>query len=114
MPVRFSAYVRAYERETTVVVPNKGKGRLTRVADQSGSIDFVYDARGNVVKETRTIATKVHVVSYVYDLADRIVQMTYPSGRIVSYTRTPSPRRTGRATHHEKAGLGLHSPDRRY
>ena len=46
-----------------VVVPNKGKGRLTRVADQSGSIDFVYDARGNVVKETRTIATKVHVVS---------------------------------------------------
>ena len=59
---------------------------------------MVYDARGNVVTETRTIATKAHVVSYVYDLADRITQITYPSGRIVTYTRDTTGRITGATT----------------
>ncbi|MEQ1694531.1 MAG: RHS repeat-associated core domain-containing protein [Hyphomicrobiaceae bacterium] len=81
-----------------VTAPNKGKGRLTKVASQSNVIDFVYDVRGNVTKETRTIATKVHVVSYVYDLADRITQITYPSGRIVTYTRDTTGRITGVTT----------------
>jgi YD repeat-containing protein len=69
--------------EHNVTAPNKGKGRLTGITDQTGSTALVYDERGNVTKETRTIATKAHVVSYVYDLADRITQITYPSGRIV-------------------------------
>ena len=81
-----------------VTAPNKGKGRLTGITDQTGSTALVYDARGNVVTETRTIATKAHVVSYVYDLADKITQITYPSGRIVIYSRDTTGRITGVTT----------------
>ena len=81
-----------------ITAPNKGKGRLTKVADQSGSIAMVYDERGNVVKETRIVGGKTYVVSYVYDLADRVVQITYPSGRIVTYTRDTTGRIVGAAT----------------
>ena len=66
---------------------NKGKGRLTKVEDQSGSTAMVYDARGNITKETRTIGSQVYTTEYAYDLADNLTQVTYPSGRIVAYTR---------------------------
>ena len=64
-----------------------GIGRLASITDQSGSTTFEYDARGNVKKETRVISGVSYVTSYVYDLADRLTQMVYPSGRIVSYAR---------------------------
>ena len=64
-----------------------GIGRLTSVSDASGSTAYVYDARGNVVQETRVIGGQSYITSYAYDLADHVVQVTYPSGRIVGYTR---------------------------
>jgi RHS repeat-associated protein len=66
---------------------NKGKGRLTSVTDQSGSTAWVYDGRGNVLSETRTVQGKVYTTSYVYNAADRVTQIAYPSGRIVTITR---------------------------
>jgi|GEM_PF-872552 len=66
---------------------NYGKGRLTKIEDASGSTSFVYDARGNVITETRVIGAQSYVTSYVYDSADNLTQMTYPSGRIVTYLR---------------------------
>ncbi len=65
---------------------NFGKGRLTQLSDESGTTDFVYDARGNVITETRTIQGKSYVTSYTYSLTDQIASVTYPSGRIVTYT----------------------------
>jgi YD repeat-containing protein len=64
-----------------------GIGRLDTITDESGSTAFIYDSRGNVVQETRTIAGTAYVTQYVYDVADRLTQMVYPSGRIVSYAR---------------------------
>jgi len=64
-----------------------GIGRLRRITDKSGATAFAYDARGNVVQETRSIAAAAYVTSYVYDPADRLTQMVYPSGRIVTYAR---------------------------
>jgi len=66
---------------------NYGKGRLTKIEDASGSTSYVYDARGNVITETRVIGAQSYVTSYVYDSADNLTQMTYPSGRIVTYLR---------------------------
>ena len=66
---------------------NKGVGRLTGLTDQSGSTTFVYDDRGNVITETRVINTHSATTRYTYDLADQLVQITYPSGRLVSYQR---------------------------
>ena len=77
---------------------NLGVGRLTKVEDQSGSSEFKYDARGNVLTETRTIGSSVYTVAYAYDLADRVTEITYPSGRIVTYARDGTGRITGVTT----------------
>jgi len=65
---------------------NQGIGRLTKVADESGSTSRVYNNFGNVLSEKRVIGSQTYTISYTYDLANRITQITYPSGRIVNYT----------------------------
>ena len=63
-------------------------GRLTNVVDGSGTTAFEYDHRGNLLRKRQTVGTSVAAdLGYAYDLADRIVQITYPSGRIVDYLR---------------------------
>jgi RHS repeat-associated protein len=64
-----------------------GIGRLTSVTDEAGGTSFVYDARGNVTQETHVIDGISYTTSYAYDLANHVVQVTYPSGRNVAYTR---------------------------
>ncbi len=66
--------------------PN-GIGRLTRIIDQAGVIHMAYDPRGNLVSEIRIIDGLAYTTGYAYDAADRLVQMTYPSGLVVSYER---------------------------
>jgi YD repeat-containing protein len=73
---------------------NKGKGRLTKITDQSGTTEFVYDQLGRVTSDKRTIEGKVYTTSYAYDPAGRLVGMTYPDGRSLAITRDA----TGRAT----------------
>jgi RHS repeat-associated protein len=66
---------------------NKGVGRLTSVTDQSGSAALAYDALGRVASETRVIGARSYTTAYAYDAADHLTQITYPSGRIVTYAR---------------------------
>ena len=66
---------------------NKGIGRLTGVIDASGAMSRYYDALGRVIAETRIIAGKSYSTTYAYNAAGRITAITYPSGRVVSYTR---------------------------
>jgi len=66
---------------------NKGVGRLTGLTDAQGSASFGYDARGNLLSETRVIGGQSYTTSYGWDLADNLVSITYPSGRIVEYPR---------------------------
>ena len=66
---------------------NVGVGHLTSVADQSGSTSFVYDPLGHVASDTRVVGTNSYGTAYTYDAAGNILTVTYPSGRIVTYTR---------------------------
>jgi RHS repeat-associated protein len=75
-----------------------GIGRLTSVNDEVGTTSFVYDARGNVEQETRIDYGMTDITAYAYDLADDVVQMIYPSGRVVTYTRDAMGRITDVAT----------------
>ncbi len=73
-----------------------GTGRLCQITDNSGVIDYQYDHWGNV---TQTIKQEVdrsngqstiigtYTTQYQYDAANRISQITYPSGRVVNYQR---------------------------
>lgn len=77
---------------------NAGKGRLTGVTDESGTHSRFYDPRGNLLQDNRVIAGRSYATTYTYDSADRIASITYPSGRIITYTRDTSGRITGITT----------------
>lgn len=77
---------------------NYGVGRLTGITDESGQTGLVYDHRGNLVQKSYTVASANYTVSYAYDVADRLIQITYPSGRIVDYTRDSEGRVSGVTT----------------
>lgn len=63
-------------------------GRLAKIVDGSGETLFAYDHRGSVVAQRQTIgATAAADLAYQYDLAGRITQIAYPSGRQVRYNR---------------------------
>lgn len=61
-----------------------GVGRLTQITDQTGSTHYVYDHRGNQLSSSVTIQGHTYTTAYAYDLADNLIQTTYPSGRVVS------------------------------
>jgi RHS repeat-associated protein len=60
-------------------------GRLSRVTDSEGTVDFTYDGAGRLVSETRVIGSTTHVTGYSYNAAGDMAGMTYPSGMEVSY-----------------------------
>ncbi len=74
---------------------NKAKGRLTSVNDSAGFEEFVYDQRGRVVEQTRTIGGSGTLLSgadpvsatmgFSYDELDRITEVEYPDGEQVSF-----------------------------
>ncbi len=66
-----------------VAAGNKGIGRLTRIADGSGTTEFVYNALGQVLRNTRVIAGQSYVTNYTYTKTGKVTLMTYPSGRAV-------------------------------
>ncbi|MEQ1711461.1 MAG: hypothetical protein ABL908_08660, partial [Hyphomicrobium sp.] len=66
---------------------NAGKGRLTSATHQGGSVALVYDARGNITRDTRVVGGFTYVTDYAYDAADNVTLLTYPSGRQVEYLR---------------------------
>ena len=74
--------------------PN-GIGRLSRITDSAGTIDYAYNQRGKVVSETRTINGVAYVMAYGYETASRLQSVTYPSGRVLTYAYDPMGRIAG-------------------
>ncbi|MCP4127041.1 MAG: hypothetical protein GY753_08270, partial [Gammaproteobacteria bacterium] len=66
---------------------NKGKGRRTSMSDASGSTAWVYDDRGRVLSESKTISSQPQpfVTQWTYDAADRVSTMKYPDNETVTY-----------------------------
>ncbi len=63
-----------------------GKGRLCSMTDASGTTAYEYTPKGQVKKETKTIDTLPYVTQYTYDQNGNLKTMTYPSGRVITYT----------------------------
>lgn len=61
-------------------------GRLSAMSDPSGSTVWHYDAQGQVSAKTQTVGTLTETLQYAYDNAGHLAQITYPSGRVVSYS----------------------------
>ena len=62
-----------------------GKTRLCAISDQTGSTAYEYDIKGQITKDTKVINTVTYITQYVYDGNGNLVEMTYPSGRTVTY-----------------------------
>ena len=87
-PVRAPGQAIIYTYDTGGIGGSFPIGRLTKVSDPSGITLFKYDHRGNLLVKRQQIGTTAAAnLIYTYDIADRIVRMTYPSGRIVNYVR---------------------------
>jgi RHS repeat-associated protein len=82
----------------SVASGNKGKGRITKIEDASGSVEWFYDALGRATQEKKTTASIAYSVDYVYDAAGNVTQMTYPSGRTVTISRDSLGRVSGVTT----------------
>jgi len=65
---------------------NQGIGHLTSFSDESGSTTQKFDNFGNMISTVRTIGANNYTTSYSYDLANRLTEIIYPSGRYVDYT----------------------------
>ena len=80
------SYAVSYSYDSTAN-GNKGVGRRTGMSDGSGSTTWVYDARGRVTRETKTITgAGTFVTQWTYDAMDRVQTMTYPDGEAVTTT----------------------------
>ena len=70
-------------------------GRIVQVTDASGSEVRAYDRLGQMVEETKTVAShtqgncdncpEVWTTHYLYDTWGRLQQMTYPDGEVLTY-----------------------------
>ncbi|MFC1680814.1 RHS repeat-associated core domain-containing protein [Pseudomonadota bacterium] len=77
------------EEDVTIVYDgcSNGVGRICSVLDPAGETFYEYDPWGNVTSETRIVEGVSYSTAYTYDNANRIMTMTYPSGRAVEYAR---------------------------
>jgi RHS repeat-associated protein len=62
-------------------------GRLSRFTDETGSTEFCYDRRGQLVRRTSVVAAETYELTWGYDGAGRLTSLTYPSGTVVAYAR---------------------------
>jgi len=86
-PQGHSSETVTYSYDTPGITGSYGAGRLSSMTDASGTTSFAYDHRGNLITKRQTIGGSSADLAYSYDLADRITQIAYPSGRLVAYDR---------------------------
>jgi RHS repeat-associated protein len=71
-----------------------GAGRLTGRIDASGAYAFHYDAQGNLTREDKTASGVLYTTRYTYNRDNALTSITYPSGRVATYTLDATDRAT--------------------
>ncbi|HSB97277.1 MAG TPA: RHS repeat-associated core domain-containing protein [Spongiibacteraceae bacterium] len=62
-------------------------GRLTYLEENDGYTVYARDAVGNITAHAHWLSSTAAETDYQYDKTNRLLKITYPSGRIVTYTR---------------------------
>ena len=71
-------------------------GRLSAVQEEESSRSFSYNSLGQLTAETRTLGTVTATIGYGYNASTgELASMTYPSGRVVSFTHNAAGQITG-------------------
>jgi len=76
----------AYDQTFTYDEPasDNGAGRLTQVADATGTTRLHYDPAGRLSREEHSLAGVPFTTAYGYDRNGNRTTLTYPSGRVVA------------------------------
>lgn len=70
--------------ETRAYAPGaEGEDVLTSLANPSGSVGWTYDADGRVTRQAQVVGGVTLALVNAYDAQGRLVQVTYPSGKVV-------------------------------
>ncbi|TXI48173.1 MAG: RHS repeat protein [Lysobacter sp.] len=64
-----------------------GKGRLTKIADQSGTTIYCYNRFGDLVRKKQTTNSQTVELRYAYAANGTLSSVTYPDGAVVDYIR---------------------------
>jgi RHS repeat-associated protein len=70
---------------TVTYTYDKDSNRLQMV-DAASTTTYTYDPRGRLLSETRIINGQPYPLTYQYDPASNLIQLTYPDGYVLSYT----------------------------
>ena len=87
---------------------NNSKGRVLIKTDGSGATEYKYDELGNITYERRSVVVPnngiyTFVTQYSYDSFNRLRNMTYPDGEIVTYNYDAGGN-VSSVTHNNEAG----------
>jgi len=73
-------------------------GKLTQVQEEESNRSFAYNSLGQLTAETRTLGGTTATIGYGYDSASgELASMTYPSGRVLTFSRDATGRIVGLA-----------------
>ncbi len=62
-----------------------GLGQLTKVTDITGTTEYWYDVKGQVVKEQKQLLTGTFTTEYAYSNIGKLTKQIFPSGRILEF-----------------------------
>jgi RHS repeat-associated protein len=77
-----------YDSITATLGGPGGKGRISRIADAAGRVDYVYDQFGRITSKTQVTTGTTNpnrVVTYQYSANGQLRSMSYPSGQTIAY-----------------------------
>ena len=72
-----------------------GKGQVSSVTDGLGTETYAFDPLGRVSSKTRTIDTRSYQTQYLYNNANQMTHLIYPSGKRVRVNRDTRGRMSG-------------------
>jgi RHS repeat-associated protein len=78
-----------YDSITATLGGPGGKGRVSRVADAAGRVDYVYDLNGRITSKTNVLTGATNpnrTITYQYSNNGQLRSMTTPSGQTIAYT----------------------------
>jgi RHS repeat-associated protein len=73
----------------TLTIAN-GVGRRTAMCDAAGWESWAYNSRGHVTTDRRSTNNVAKDTTYLYNFADGVTSITYPSGHTITYTYNSS------------------------
>jgi RHS repeat-associated protein len=79
----------AYADQTIALTYDQGtngKGHLTNLSDGSGTTHWTYTQQGRVATKQQVVGPATLTLSYGYNSAGQMNQLTTPSGQVVGYT----------------------------